>query len=84
MFFVVCVNLIMCLHLTIVMMVAPLTKKRAVNVAVVVENRQILQMKENDHILLVSCVVRTMELPRLVPVHYLTQWSSTSGLCITK
>ena len=50
-------------------MVTPLTKKRAVDVAVVVENQQILQMKENNHIPLVSCVVRTMELPCLVPVH---------------
>ena len=50
-------------------MVALLTKKRAVDMAMVVENQQILQMKENDHIPLVSCIVRTMELPRLVPVH---------------
>ena len=50
-------------------MVAPLTQKRAVDVAVVMENQQILQMKENDHIPLVSCIVGTMELPHLVPVH---------------
>ena len=50
-------------------MVALLTKKRAVDMVVVVQNQQILQMKENDHIPLVSSVVRTMELSRLVPIH---------------
>ena len=53
----------------LVVMVAPLTKKGAVAVAVVMENHKILQMKENDHIPLVSCVVGTMELLHLVPVH---------------
>ena len=48
-------------------MVTPLTKKRAMDMDM--ENQQILQMKENDHIPLVSCVVRTIELPHLVPIH---------------